>query len=116
MLRKSKPKDMADDAVSNSELTEVGPNDVGVPGTVMCFAYALPFTYTDLRADLENCKKFLLSNEGKVVNEIDQSPLRKKKKVHKQTTSLDLDFDEAAKLPSKKERMDRHILSKNEIA
>ena len=39
---------------------EVGPNDQETPGTVMCFAYALPYTYSDLISDLADCKKFLL--------------------------------------------------------
>lgn len=48
---------------------EVGPNDQGAPGTVMCFAYALPYTYSDLLNDIENCKNFLLSHGGVIVNE-----------------------------------------------
>ena len=48
---------------------EVGPNDQEAPGTVMCFAYALPYTYSDLITDLEFCKKFLLKSGGMIVNE-----------------------------------------------
>lgn len=47
---------------------EVGPNDQGQPGKVFCFAYALPYTYSDLISDLENSKKFLLKNGGVIVN------------------------------------------------
>ena len=44
------------------------PTEHGAPGTVFCFAYALPLTYSDLLSDLENAKKFLLSNGGYVVS------------------------------------------------
>ena len=40
----------------------------GAPGTVFCFAYALPLTYSDLLSDLENAKKFLLANGGYIVS------------------------------------------------
>ena len=57
------------DNISNNDTTEVGPNDQGAPGTVFCFAYALPYTYSDLMSDLENSKRFLLKNGGIVVNQ-----------------------------------------------
>ena len=43
-----------DDAASTNGFAEVGPNDQEAPGTVLCFAYALPYTYTDLISDLMN--------------------------------------------------------------
>ena len=60
-----------DDTVSsvNGGYSEVGPNDEGAPGTVFCFAYAIPYTYSDLVSDLTNCKKFLLKNGGIIVNQ-----------------------------------------------
>lgn len=57
------------DTSSSYRYAEVGPNDLEVPGTVMCFAYALPYTYSDLITDLEFSKKFLLKNGGFIVNE-----------------------------------------------
>lgn len=116
ILRAPGRQDVADDAASVSGYTEVGPNDIGVPGCVMCFAYALPFTYTDLRTDLENCRRFLLSNGGKVVNEVDDTNTKVKKQVHKNNNSADLTGDEGVKLPSKIDRIDRFILTKNELA
>lgn len=50
-------------AAAKGSLTEHG-----APGTVFCFAYALPLTYSDLLSDLENAKKFLLANGGTVVS------------------------------------------------
>ena len=47
---------------------EVGPNDQGAPGTVFCFAYAMPYSYSELLHDLEQSKKFLLSHGGNLVN------------------------------------------------
>ena len=40
----------------------------GAPGTVFCFAYALPLTYSDLLSDLENAKRFLLANGGHILS------------------------------------------------
>ena len=51
-------------------ITEVGPHGEGALGNVLCFAYALPYTYSDLMTDLENSKKFLLANGGMIVNEL----------------------------------------------
>ena len=60
-------------AVENDVITEVGPADSqGALGNVLCFAYALPYTYSDLISDLENSKKFLLANGGMIVNELMQ--------------------------------------------
>ena len=53
----------------NTGVFEVGPNDPGAPGCVMCFAYALPYTYCDLLSDLEMSKKFLLAHGGNLVNQ-----------------------------------------------
>lgn len=55
---------------SEEVITEVGPHGEGALGNVLCFAYALPYTYSDLMTDLENSKKFLLSNGGMIVNEL----------------------------------------------
>ena len=33
-------------------------------GTVICFAYGLPYTYSDLLSDFQASKKFLISNGG----------------------------------------------------
>ena len=41
-----------DDTTSVNPYAEVGPNDQEALGTVFCFAYALPYTYTDLMSDL----------------------------------------------------------------
>ena len=48
-----------------------GPKEIeqGAPGTVFCFAYGLPLTYTDLLGDLENAKKFLLANGGYILSQ-----------------------------------------------
>ena len=53
----------------NDEFLDDSPVDEGVPGTVFCFAYALPYTYSDLMSDLENSKKFLIKNGGIIRNE-----------------------------------------------
>lgn len=37
-------------------------------GSVFCFAYSLPYTYSDLLADLNLAKKFLLNNGGVLKN------------------------------------------------
>ena len=67
------------ESLSGEEDFEVGPNDQGDYGTVFCFAYALPYTYTDLMSDLENSKQFLLSLGGTVVNQQQaRSPVRHK--------------------------------------
>ena len=62
----------------------MGPDGEGAPGTVLCFAYALPYTYSDLISDLENSKKFLLSNGGTIVNE-----QQEEKKVQKKAAEKD---------------------------
>jgi hypothetical protein len=36
-------------------------------GTVICFAYGLPYTYSDLLSDFENAKKFLINNGGNFI-------------------------------------------------
>ena len=33
----------------------------------MCFAYALPYTYSDLISDLEYCKTYLLKKSGGII-------------------------------------------------
>jgi len=35
-------------------------------GTVFCFAYALPYVYSDLMSDLQNAQKFLLKSGGTI--------------------------------------------------
>lgn len=47
---------------------EVGPIDQRAQGTVLCFAYAQPYTYCDLLSDLEQSKRFLLAHGGTLVN------------------------------------------------
>jgi len=74
------------DAESTSGFAEVGPNDQEAPGTVLCFAYALPYTYTDLMSDLLFSQKFLLKNGGKIVNQQNQTSNFKKPKT--MTTKL----------------------------
>lgn len=67
------PKD--EDNTNTDEVFEVGPNDPGAPGSVMCFAYALPYTYNELLSDLEMSKKFLLAHGGSLVNQQHQGKL-----------------------------------------
>ena len=55
------PPDSA--AAAEGSLTEHG-----APGTVFCFAYALPLTYSDLLSDLENARKFLLASGGSIIS------------------------------------------------
>ena len=68
----------AEDTISANGYSEVGPNDQDAPGTVMCFAYALPYTYSDLVTDLEYSKKFLLKNGGIIVNQQQEQSMAQK--------------------------------------
>ena len=106
------------DASSSYHYTEVGPNDLEENGTVMCFAYALPYTYSDLITDLEFSKKFLLKNGGIIVNEqLDKSLAQKMM----EKTVFRGSQNGTSKLPSKLKKLreqhpDRQALTKNEIA
>ena len=42
--------------------------DEGALGTVVCFAYSIPYTYSDLLWDLEQSKEFLLAHESDILN------------------------------------------------
>jgi len=41
-------------------------------GTVICFAYGLPYTYSDMLSDFEMAKKFLINNGGSFI--VQQNP------------------------------------------
>ena len=62
--------------ISPDEVKEPSSADQSAPGTVFCFAYGLPLTYTDLLGDLENAKKFLLANGGYILSQSKQPPLQ----------------------------------------
>lgn len=44
-------------------------------GTVFCFAYGLPLTYTDLVGTLEDTKKLLLANGGYIISQSTRPPI-----------------------------------------
>ena len=67
---------------------EVGPNDQGAPGTVFCFAYALPYTYSDLMNDLEWSKKFLLAHGGALVSNLKNRLPLTQKRVNRTNTNF----------------------------
>ena len=83
--------------MSADENEEVGPNDLGAPGTVFCFAYSLPYTFSDLISDLENSKKFLLSHGGIVVNELNQLQQQKPAATKRMISKRDTDQSVNAK-------------------
>lgn len=98
-----------DDTASVSGYTELGQNDQCAPGTVFCFAYALPYTYTDLLSDLQNCKKFLLKNSGIIAAQVENS--KNGDEVMTPTT-------QSKSLMLRKIQQDegRQVLTKNQIA
>ena len=94
--------DGAEDTISANGYSEVGPNDLDSPGTVMCFAYAIPYTYSDLMTDLAYSKKFLLKNGGIIVNQQQEQSL-----AHKmmEKTVFRGSQDCRSKMPSKRQKL-----------
>lgn len=106
--------DGADDSVTEAE---VGPDGKGESGNVFCFAYALPYTYSDLLTDLENSKKFLLSNGGIIVNELKSAPKKSKPKAKKQQKAdLKSSANNLQVISRKDSSLNRQILTKQQIA
>ena len=68
----------------------------------MCFAYALPYTYSDLMTDLADSKKFLLNNGGIIVNQQQEQSL-----AHKimEKTVFRGSQDCRSKMPSKRQKL-----------
>lgn len=87
----------------------------------MCFAYALPYTYSDLISDLENSKRFLLASNGGIVVNQQIGKSRATKTIQKSIFKGYGESERGQGQPLKRKRLkeqreDKAVLTKYQIA
>ena len=62
-------------------------------GTVLCFAYALPYVFSDLMVDLQSAQKFLLKSGGTIKRDMaldiaSENPKKQVSEIKSKSTNL----------------------------